>query len=221
MCSVGQGTHKSKRDSKHAMLSEESNLQLYFPQTPFNPKTSSAGGGGEHTHSLKGELRSPKRGFSAAAQKRDWHPFAARRQVMCLVIELLSDLINALAVSLSRRCHPNVFQKNPPKKPRSLCMLARPRDGAHMEDDTVMHAYICTPTNPLKIRSFFSSSYSSSPSHPSSATVVFIQSRVWRVVQLPGDSLQDHRWKQTWLALLYFFFFFFRCLQKLHTLKTF
>lgn len=74
--------------------------------------------------------------------------------------------------------------------------------------------YICTPTNPLKIPSF-SSSYSSSPSHPSSATVVFIQSRVWRVIQLPSDSLQDHRWKQTWLALLFFFFFW--CLHNLQT----
>lgn len=74
--------------------------------------------------------------------------------------------------------------------------------------------YICTLTNPLKIPSF-SSSYSSSPSHPSSATVVFIQSRVWRVIQLPSDSLQDHRWKQTWLALLFFFFFW--CLHNLQT----
>lgn len=80
--------------------------------------------------------------------------------------------------------------------------------------------YICTPTNPLKIPSF-SSSYSSSPSHPSSATVVFIQSRVWRVIQLPSDSLQDHRWKQTWLALLFFFFFDAFTICKLHTMKTF
>lgn len=174
----------------------------FFSQTPFNLKTSSAG---EKQTRAERRAKSPKWGFfSPAAEKRDWHPFATRRQVMCLVIEFLSDLINALAVSLSRRCHPHIFQKK--KNPLIMHVSMPTRLCPHGGRQQLCTQYICTPTNPLKIPSF-SSSYSSSPSHPSSATVVFIQSRVWRVIQLPSDSLQDHRWKQTWLALLFFFFF--------------
>lgn len=72
---------------------------------------------------------------------------------MCLVIEFLSDLINALAVSLSRRCHPHIFQKK--NKKCSLCMLACPHDCAHMEDDN-SYARIHTHTHkPCKNPVFF------------------------------------------------------------------
>lgn len=117
---------------------------------------------------------------------------------MCLVIEFLSDLLNVLAVSLSRRCHPHIFQK---------LSLVCPHNCAHMETDTVMNTYICTPTNHLKILSpsLFLSATAPAPTilllpRWSFLFKACLTIACFSVIQLPGDSLQDHRWNQRWLA---------------------
>lgn len=89
---------------------------------------------------------------------RDWIPVRFSECALCQLVKTLSSA-------------------HLPKL--SLCLLVCPHTCAHTED-TVMHAYICTPTNHLKC--CFPFSYSTNPDHPFSAVVVFIQSRVWRML---------------------------------------
>lgn len=130
---------------------------------------------------------------------------------MWLVIEFLSDLLNVLAVSLSRRTSFKTFIMHV-SVPTQLC----PHGERHSYAHTHMHAH-----KPFKILPF-SFSCSSSPNHPSSATVVFIQSCVWRLLVTVSSNFPVIHSRTTdgsspgWLCF-FFFCFFFWCLHDLQT----
>lgn len=83
----------------------------------------------------------------------------------------------------------------PVSVPTQLCQRRERRSYAHVH----MHAH-----KPFKIFPF---SYSSSPNHPSSATVVFIQSRVWRLPVMVSSNFPVIHFRATdgsspgWLRL--------------------
>lgn len=96
--------------------------------------------------------------------------------------------------------------------PTRLCPHGERHSYAHIH----MHAH-----KPFKIPSF-SFSYSSSPNHPSSATVVFIQSCVWRLLATVSSNFPVIHSRTTDGSSPGWFFFFFDAFTicKLHTIKT-
>lgn len=124
---------------------------------------------------------------------KDWQPFATRRQVMCHVIEFLSDLLNVLAVSLSRR-HLHIF-RNFHYECCAHTIVPRWR-----KTQLGAHTY-APPPNQWKSCLFLS------------ATVRILLwwslfkavFDIWlSVFQLPSELFQGHRWKQASSSSFFF-----------------